>query len=221
MESDQLKHSRRAAAEKDSKLGLNKTELDRLLGEGNDDSGDDEEENTAVVAKKKKSPSSASKGKKLSLHELILQRKAKLQQGAQGDTEDDNAEEDDEDDEVEEGGSDDEMDEESVEDEEEEVDFSVKGRIASNDVLVFITSWCGYCKTAVKALKQAGYEPETVDVEAEDCKAELKRITGKSSIPQVFCKGQFIGGCNDGGLGGVLPCVRNGKIKSIMEAATA
>ena len=28
-------------------------------------------------------------------------------------------------------------------------------------------------------------------------------ITGQTSCPQVFIGGQFIGGCNDGGLGGV------------------
>ena len=28
---------------------------------------------------------------------------------------------------------------------------------------------------------------------------------------------QFIGGCNDGGLGGVIPLLRNGKFKGVMR----
>ena len=31
-------------------------------------------------------------------------------------------------------------------------------------------------------------------------KSQLKEKTGQTSVPQVFVKGNFIGGCNDGGV---------------------
>ena len=89
--------------------------------------------------------------------------------------------------------------------------------IATTPLIVFMASWCGYCTKAINALKEAGYEFETVDMRTADCKDELREITGKTSVPQCFCKGQYIGGCNDGGLGGVLTCLQNGKLKEIME----
>ena len=42
-------------------------------------------------------------------------------------------------------------------------------------------------------------------------------VTGKTSVPQVFVKGQFIGGCNDGGLGGTVPLLKSGKLQEMLK----
>ena len=77
-------------------------------------------------------------------------------------------------------------------------------------------SWCPFCKSAKDALKEAGIEFK--DVEVTDAqKAELKALTGKTSVPQVFVKGQFIGGCNDGGLGGTVPLLKSGKLQEMLQ----
>ena len=69
---------------------------------------------------------------------------------------------------------------------------------------------------AKDALKEAGIEFK--DVEVTDAqKAELKALTGKTSVPQVFVKGQFIGGCNDGGLGGTVPLLKSGKLQEMLQ----
>ena len=52
---------------------------------------------------------------------------------------------------------------------------------------------------------------------ADAQKAELKALTGKTSVPQVFVKGQFIGGCNDGGLGGTVPLLKSGKLQEMLK----
>ena len=55
-------------------------------------------------------------------------------------------------------------------------------------------------------------------VEVTDAqKAELRELTGKTSVPQVFVKGQFIGGCNDGGLGGTVPLLKSGKLQEMLK----
>ena len=35
-------------------------------------------------------------------------------------------------------------------------------------------------------------------------RAELANKVGRTSMPAVFAAGEYIGGCNDGGMGGVL-----------------
>ena len=47
-------------------------------------------------------------------------------------------------------------------------------------------------------------------------KAELIKITGQSSVPQVFIGGKFVGGCNDGGMGGVVPLKKSGKLEELL-----
>ena len=34
-------------------------------------------------------------------------------------------------------------------------------------------------------------------------RAELAELTGRTSVPALYVGGQYIGGCNDGGMGGV------------------
>ena len=64
-----------------------------------------------------------------------------------------------------------------------------------------------------------------VDLDDEDngmaIKAELAGITGQTSVPQVFIGGQFIGGCNDGGLGGVVKLDQQGRLDELLKAAGA
>ena len=88
--------------------------------------------------------------------------------------------------------------------------------ITSAPVVVFAASWCPFCKHAKVALKEAGIEFK--DVEVTDAqKTELKALTAKTSVPQVFVKGQFIGGCNHGGLGGTVPLLKSGKLQEMLK----
>eukprot|EP00668_Euglena_longa_P019208 GGOE01023921.1.p2 GENE.GGOE01023921.1~~GGOE01023921.1.p2 ORF type:complete len:149 (-),score=44.35 GGOE01023921.1:547-957(-) len=92
---------------------------------------------------------------------------------------------------------------------------TVEENIQSADIVVFSSPHCPYCKEAIKALKGAGYDPKVVEARGK-LREELEARTNHDSVPQVFVKGTFIGGCNDGGLGGTLPLLRNGKLKAMM-----
>ena len=58
------------------------------------------------------------------------------------------------------------------------------------------------CQKAVKLLRLAGVEPKTVDLEFDAIgnarRAELGRMTGRSSVPSIWIGGQYVGGCDDG-----------------------
>merc|ERR1712151_281046 len=88
--------------------------------------------------------------------------------------------------------------------------------IADNDVVVFASSTCPFCEKAISSLTEAGYTPTVVEAD-EDMKSVLMEKCGSRSVPKVFVKRNFVGGCNDGGMGGVVPLLANGKIKDLME----
>ena len=46
-------------------------------------------------------------------------------------------------------------------------------------------------------------------------RAELGKMTGRTSVPAIFVGGQFAGGCNDGGLGGIMSLESQGKLKGM------
>lgn len=52
-------------------------------------------------------------------------------------------------------------------------------------------------------------------------RAELAELTGRTSVPAVFICGEFVGGCNDGGLGGVMTLDRRGELQPMLAKAAA
>ena len=52
-------------------------------------------------------------------------------------------------------------------------------------------------------------------------RAELAEATGRTSVPALYVGGSFVGGCNDGGMGGVMPLYRSGKLQSLLTEAGA
>eukprot|EP00967_Tisochrysis_lutea_P079021 scaffold107934_cov40-Tisochrysis_lutea.AAC.2 len=52
-------------------------------------------------------------------------------------------------------------------------------------------------------------------------RAELAELTGRTSVPAIFVGGQFIGGCNDGGMGGIVTLDKAGKLDSLLAEAGA
>ena len=52
-------------------------------------------------------------------------------------------------------------------------------------------------------------------------RSELAELTGRTSVPALYVGGAFVGGCNDGGLGGVMTLDRDGKLKPLLAEAGA
>ena len=50
-------------------------------------------------------------------------------------------------------------------------------------------------------------------------RTELAQITGRTSVPSVWIGGEFVGGYNDGGLGGVATLYKSGRLRSMLDAA--
>lgn len=91
----------------------------------------------------------------------------------------------------------------------------VQTLIESNDLVMFVSRTCPYCAQAEMLLTD--YEPRVVEATA-DMRGKLAEMTGKTSVPSVWVKGQYVGGCNDGPEDwmGVVPMLNSGKMEELL-----
>ena len=71
--------------------------------------------------------------------------------------------------------------------------------INPHKVVIFTKQICPYCVKAKILFESKGVDYEEIDVEGRD---ELRRALslktkGSKTVPQIFIKGQYIGGCDD------------------------
>ncbi len=65
-------------------------------------------------------------------------------------------------------------------------------------VTIYSRSWCPYCKQAISLLESQGIDYNTIDIEDHPEKRdEMIKLTGRTSVPQVFIDDQAVGGCDD------------------------
>ena len=65
-------------------------------------------------------------------------------------------------------------------------------------VIIYTTSYCPYCFGAKALLRSKKVEFEEVDVTDDlDGRAEMERLSGQRTVPQIFIDGQPIGGYDD------------------------
>eukprot|EP00928_Gymnodinium_smaydae_P069116 TRINITY_DN5249_c0_g1_i4.p1 TRINITY_DN5249_c0_g1~~TRINITY_DN5249_c0_g1_i4.p1 ORF type:complete len:152 (-),score=43.37 TRINITY_DN5249_c0_g1_i4:72-527(-) len=87
-------------------------------------------------------------------------------------------------------------------------DQALQQAIDSHDVVMF----------AEVALQKAKVDYKKVEV-TPDYKSALIARTGKGSVPSVWIKGEYVGGCNDGTKPwhGVIPMLRSGKFQEMLK----
>jgi glutaredoxin-like YruB-family protein len=68
---------------------------------------------------------------------------------------------------------------------------------AAPEVVVYTTTWCGWCRKTLEYLDQRGVPYTNKDIEADDwSREELIEKTGRTSIPVVEINGEIIRGFN-------------------------
>jgi glutaredoxin 3 len=67
-----------------------------------------------------------------------------------------------------------------------------------NKVLMYTTSWCGYCARARALFKAKGVPFTEIDVEnVEGARAQMQARSGRTSVPQIFIGERHLGGYDD------------------------
>jgi len=94
----------------------------------------------------------------------------------------------------------------------QEEQISIQGvirEVAASDLVLFVKPGCPFCKAALETLDEAGFTPTVITATASHKKA-LQKITGRTTLPSAWAKGDFLGGCDDG----VKPAVKSGDLKA-------
>jgi glutaredoxin 3 len=65
-------------------------------------------------------------------------------------------------------------------------------------VEMYTTPFCGYCARAKNLLEKKGAAYEEVDVMMDEKKrSEMRERAKRSTVPQIFINGQYIGGSDE------------------------
>lgn len=66
------------------------------------------------------------------------------------------------------------------------------------EVVIYVTSYCGFCRAAEHLLDQLGVPYTALDVTRDfAARRWLADLTGRSTVPQIFIRGASIGGYTD------------------------
>ncbi len=79
-----------------------------------------------------------------------------------------------------------------------DISDEIRNEVAENNILIYMQGFCGFSKRAVALLDSYAVPYKAIDLRDDVEKREtLKEVTSWPTIPQVFIKGEFLGGCDD------------------------
>lgn len=97
--------------------------------------------------------------------------------------------------------------------------------IENNAVFMLSFTTCPFCIKAKSVLdnKKATYKVIEVNVapDGPGIRAEMIDLVGRTSVPAIWINQVFIGGCNDGPLGGIVKLDESGQLDKMLQAAGA
>ncbi len=97
--------------------------------------------------------------------------------------------------------------------------------ISDNAVLMFSFTTCPFCIKAKAILDEKGAKYTVVELDqvadGKAIRAEMGDMLGRTSVPAIWIQGTFVGGCNDGPMGGVNTLNSNNQLDGMLKAAGA
>jgi monothiol glutaredoxin len=100
-----------------------------------------------------------------------------------------------------------------------EIKLEIENIINKNDVCLFMkgipeSPQCGFSMTVSKILKQLSVNFKGINVlENEEVRNGIKVYSDWPTIPQLYIKGEFVGGCDI-----VKEMFENGELKNLLKA---
>ena len=100
-----------------------------------------------------------------------------------------------------------------------EINQKIKDIISSNDIVLFMKGTpdapqCGFSMTVSKILKHLSVKFEGVNVLVSDeLRQGIKDFTDWPTIPQLYVKGEFVGGCDM-----ILDMHKSGELASVFDS---
>lgn len=103
---------------------------------------------------------------------------------------------------------------------ERDIQAEIKSEISQNPVLLFMkgtkeSPQCGFSAQVVQILNSYGVSYKTINVLADyDVREGVKEYSSWPTIPQLYIKGEFVGGCDI-----TMDLHRKGALKDIIAKA--
>ena len=92
----------------------------------------------------------------------------------------------------------------------------VKSEVESNKVTIFSKDYCPFCKKTKKVFNKLGVEATIFELnkmdDGSDIQAALAEMTGQSTVPNVFIKGEHLGGNDD-----TQAALKSGKLEEMLQ----
>tara|TARA_Y100001970_G_C14018432_1_gene742186 strand:+ start:236 stop:565 length:330 start_codon:yes stop_codon:yes gene_type:complete len=101
----------------------------------------------------------------------------------------------------------------------DEIQSNIKNIVDNNDVVLFMKGTkeqpqCGFSNAVVNTLSFMNIEYKDVNVlETDELREGIKEFTDWPTIPQLYVKGEFIGGCDI-----VLEMHKSGELAQLLES---
>ena len=99
-----------------------------------------------------------------------------------------------------------------------ELSEQIKNDIAQNSIILYMKGtkdmpMCGFSSTVINILNMHNVEFKSTNVlEDHSIRQELTKISNWPTIPQLFCDGELIGGCDI-----AVELHNNGQLKDILK----
>lgn len=69
---------------------------------------------------------------------------------------------------------------------------------ATSGIVMYESSWCGYCRAARRLLDAKGWPYQALNVDGNaQLRSEMMQRSGRTSVPQIFFGERHIGGFDD------------------------
>ncbi len=83
------------------------------------------------------------------------------------------------------------------------------------DVVIYTQPWCPFCERAVYTLTKKGVAFREIDAPHGSVeRARSAKLSGRTTVPQIFIDERHIGGCDD-----MMAMDRAGKLDSLLGLA--
>ena len=69
--------------------------------------------------------------------------------------------------------------------------------VKPKDVTIFARNGCEHCVRAKGLLRDAGFQFEELVLNRDYTEATLRAVSGRSTVPEIFINGDFIGGAEE------------------------
>ncbi|MET0544960.1 MAG: glutaredoxin 3 [Caulobacterales bacterium] len=85
---------------------------------------------------------------------------------------------------------------------------------STSEIVIYTRPGCGYCTSAVALLRRKGAAFEEIGAGDPGTRQEMIQRSGRTTYPQIFIRGQHVGGCDD-----LYALESAGKLDALLTAA--